>query len=321
MDESSSNPTQQPRFADQVYEIVRRIPTGCVTTYGDIARALGDPRGARQVGWAIAGSPAELDVPFHRVVNRDGFLSGGWAFGHPEIMKQRLLADGVRFVDEYTVDMKRCRWIPGDGSSAADEMDDLEQSPPMITSGKSARLMIPPFRSTTTRRSWRSRPARNVEIVVPAGSWVGFPLMVAVIVGPVRSVTDCSNADRYCSTRSRMVERCVKGLMIATGPPPLRNDDALARGGYHPWPAPAPSPPRHAFHPARPIGRRPSWELSRKRPGNDIAGAFDSRADSIECTDSSDHHMWTNMRRAFSIDGPASGNALPHPLLANSISS
>jgi len=127
MDESSSNPTQQPRFADQVYEIVRRIPTGCVTTYGDIARALGDPRGARQVGWAIAGSPAELDVPFHRVVNRDGFLSGGWAFGHPEIMKQRLLADGVRFVDEYTVDMKRCRWIPGDGSSAADEMDDLEQ--------------------------------------------------------------------------------------------------------------------------------------------------------------------------------------------------
>jgi len=79
------------------------------------------------VGWAIAGSPAGLDLPFHRVVNRDGFLSGGWAFGHPEVMKQRLLADGVRFADEYTVDMKRCHWIPGDDSSATDEMDDLEQ--------------------------------------------------------------------------------------------------------------------------------------------------------------------------------------------------
>lgn len=127
MDESNSNETGSPRFADRVYEIVCRIPSGNVTTYGDIARTLGDPRGARQVGWAIAGSPAGLDLPFHRVVNRDGFLSGGWAFGHPEVMKQRLLADGVRFVDEYTVDMKRCHWTPDDDSPAADEMDDLEQ--------------------------------------------------------------------------------------------------------------------------------------------------------------------------------------------------
>ncbi|MCC6674387.1 MAG: MGMT family protein, partial [Thermomicrobiales bacterium] len=85
MDESNSNETGSPRFADRVYEIVCRIPSGYVTTYGDIARTLGDPRGARQVGWAIAGSPAGLDLPFHRVVNRDGFLSGGWAFGHPEV--------------------------------------------------------------------------------------------------------------------------------------------------------------------------------------------------------------------------------------------
>lgn len=114
-------------LAEQVFDIVRQIPRGRVTSYGDIARALGDPRGARQVGWAIAGSPADLDLPFHRVVNREGFLSGGWAFGHPEVMKQRLVAEGVPFIDEYTVDMKRCRWIPGDDSSAADEMDDLEQ--------------------------------------------------------------------------------------------------------------------------------------------------------------------------------------------------
>jgi methylated-DNA-protein-cysteine methyltransferase-like protein len=119
--------TDAPRFADQVFAIVAAIPSGRVTTYGDIAAALGDPRGARQVGWAIAGSPADLDLPFHRVVNRDGFLSGGWAFGHPDVMKQRLLADGVAFVDEYTVDLRRCRWIPGGDSAATDEVDDLEQ--------------------------------------------------------------------------------------------------------------------------------------------------------------------------------------------------
>ena len=115
------------RFADRVFEIVALVPVGQVTTYGDIARALGDPRSARQVGWAIAGSPANLDLPFHRVVNRDGFLSGGWAFGHPEIMKQRLLADGVPFSEEYTVDITRCRWFPGEDSTAADKMDDFEQ--------------------------------------------------------------------------------------------------------------------------------------------------------------------------------------------------
>jgi methylated-DNA-protein-cysteine methyltransferase-like protein len=118
--------TDESRFADRVFAIVAAIPTGRVTTYGDIAAALGDPRGGRQVGWAIAGSPAELDLPFHRVVNRDGFLSGGWAFGHPDVMKQRLVADGVPFVDEYTVDLKRCRWVPDD-SAAPDEMDDLQQ--------------------------------------------------------------------------------------------------------------------------------------------------------------------------------------------------
>lgn len=116
-----------PRFAERVFAIVAQIPPGMVTTYGDIARALGDPRGARQVGWAIAGSSDGLDLPFHRVVNRVGFLSGGWAFGHPDVMKQRLVAEGVPFCDDHTVDIIRCHWLPGDESSTADEVDDLEQ--------------------------------------------------------------------------------------------------------------------------------------------------------------------------------------------------
>ncbi len=122
-----STEVDESTFAERVFEIVRQIPVGRVTTYGDIALALGDPRGARQVGWAIAGSPPGLDLPFHRVVNREGFLSGGWAFGHPEIMKQRLVAEGVPFRDEYTVDIARCRWVPGAPSTPADEMHDFEQ--------------------------------------------------------------------------------------------------------------------------------------------------------------------------------------------------
>jgi methylated-DNA-protein-cysteine methyltransferase-like protein len=125
--ERNESGDKSPRFADEVFAIVARIPRGMVTTYGDIARELGDPRGARQVGWAIAGSPAGLDLPFHRVVNREGFLSGGWAFGHPEVMKQRLVAEGVPFRDEFTVDLRRCHWLPGGASATADEVDDLEQ--------------------------------------------------------------------------------------------------------------------------------------------------------------------------------------------------
>ncbi len=115
------------RFAERVFSIVAQIPPGMVTTYGDIARVLGDPRGGRQVGWAIAGSPGGLDLPFHRVVNREGFLSGGWAFGHPDVMKQRLLAEGVPFAEEHTVEISKCHWLPGDDSAPADKVDDLEQ--------------------------------------------------------------------------------------------------------------------------------------------------------------------------------------------------
>jgi len=112
-------------FAHRVYEIVARIPYGRVTTYGDIARAIGSVRGARMVGWALHAAPDGL--PCHRVVNRYGELSGGWHFGHPDVMRELLLAEGVPFVAEYRVDLTRCRWLPWDDeSAAADEVDDLD---------------------------------------------------------------------------------------------------------------------------------------------------------------------------------------------------
>ena len=101
-----------PQFSARVYDLVARIPRGRVTTYGRIARAVGDPRAARMVGWALMHVADEQDLPCHRVVNRIGLLSGGWHFGHPDVMRGLLLAEGVPFKDEYQVDLERCVWEP-----------------------------------------------------------------------------------------------------------------------------------------------------------------------------------------------------------------
>ncbi len=97
---------------DRVYAVVAAIPFGRVTTYGDIARATGIPRDARRVGWLVHDPPVELALPCHRIVNRVGRLSGGWAFGHPDLMKALLEAEGITFVEEYRVDLPAHRWIP-----------------------------------------------------------------------------------------------------------------------------------------------------------------------------------------------------------------
>jgi methylated-DNA-protein-cysteine methyltransferase-like protein len=122
--------SELPAVAEHVYAIVGRIPYGRVTTYGAIARTIGSIRGARMVGWLMHAVPPELDLPCHRVVNRTGFLSGGWHFGHPDVMRELLLAEGVPFRAEYEVDLKRCLWLPWeDDSAAADEVDDLDFVP------------------------------------------------------------------------------------------------------------------------------------------------------------------------------------------------
>ncbi len=104
--------TNQTAFIRRVYATIAQIPRGRVTTYGRIARALGEPRSARMVGWAMMAVPPELDLPCHRVVNRAGLLSGGWHFGHPDVMRGLLLDEGIPFRDEYVVDLDRCVWDP-----------------------------------------------------------------------------------------------------------------------------------------------------------------------------------------------------------------
>jgi methylated-DNA-protein-cysteine methyltransferase related protein len=110
----TSSMAGSPEFAAAVYAIVARIPYGRVTTYGRIAQAIGEPRAAREVGWALMNVPAESDLPCHRVVNREGRLTGGWAFGQPEIMRGLLLDEGVPFVAAEQVDLERCVWDPAD---------------------------------------------------------------------------------------------------------------------------------------------------------------------------------------------------------------
>lgn len=89
-------------FFDQVYEIVRKIPKGKVMTYGQIARIL-ETRDVRKVGWALHANSDGSKTPCHRVVNKDGRLAPGYAFGGPNEQRAKLLDEGVEFVDELHV--------------------------------------------------------------------------------------------------------------------------------------------------------------------------------------------------------------------------
>ena len=96
-------------FFEQVYEFVKTVPEGKVTTYGDVARAIGKPRASRQVGWALHCNPYQGIVPCHRVVFKDGSLAQNFAFGGSDIQKALLLSEGVGFIEDK-VDIKNYRY-------------------------------------------------------------------------------------------------------------------------------------------------------------------------------------------------------------------
>lgn len=105
---------EESTFYQQVYEVVSQIPVGRVTTYGHIARALGAPRASRGVGWALrAVAAGPLAVPAHRVVNREGRLTGRRHFAAPTVMAERLQAEGVAFLEPDRVDLEAHLWDPG----------------------------------------------------------------------------------------------------------------------------------------------------------------------------------------------------------------
>jgi len=97
---------QKSNFFEQVYEEVKKIPEGMVMTYGQIASKLGT-RDARRVGHALHANK-DQSCPCHRVVNKEGRVAPSYAFGGFEEQKNRLLAEGVKFLDDLHVDMEKC---------------------------------------------------------------------------------------------------------------------------------------------------------------------------------------------------------------------
>jgi methylated-DNA-protein-cysteine methyltransferase-like protein len=99
-------------FFEDVWDVVRQVPKGRVTSYGAIAQYLGTRLSARMVGWAMNAAHTLDDVPAQRVVNRNGMLSGKAHFGRPTRMQELLEADGVSVKDDTVVDFKIIYWDP-----------------------------------------------------------------------------------------------------------------------------------------------------------------------------------------------------------------
>lgn len=99
-------------FFERVYDVVRQIPHGKVTSYGAIAKAIGSPQSSRMVGYAMNASHNMEDVPAHRVVNRNGVLTGKFHFDGTNLMQQLLESEGIKVVDNKILNFKEHFWEP-----------------------------------------------------------------------------------------------------------------------------------------------------------------------------------------------------------------
>jgi methylated-DNA-protein-cysteine methyltransferase-like protein len=108
-------PDRRRHFFEDVYDVVRLIPPGRITTYGAIATFLGIRLSARMVGWAMnAAHTANPPVPAQRVVNRKGMLTGRLHFTTPTLMEELLLKEGVLVNKETIVNFKELYWDPSE---------------------------------------------------------------------------------------------------------------------------------------------------------------------------------------------------------------
>ena len=106
---------------ERIWAAVKRIPRGRVATYGQIAALVGMPRHARQAGYALAATPENKKIPWHRVINAQGKISlrlKHWDSGGDDYQRILLEAEGVAFDSSGRVDLKRFRWHP---TSASDK--------------------------------------------------------------------------------------------------------------------------------------------------------------------------------------------------------
>ncbi|MBI5858874.1 MAG: MGMT family protein [Sphingobacteriales bacterium] len=104
---------REESFFELVFEIARQIPKGRVTSYGAIAACIGAKSSARLVGWAMNGSgKVRPKVPAHRVVNRNGMLSGKHHFSSPDMMEKLLRKEGIKVKNDQVADFKKLFWDP-----------------------------------------------------------------------------------------------------------------------------------------------------------------------------------------------------------------
>lgn len=98
---------------EKIYDVVKRIPRGKVASYGLVAAMAGNPRWARVVGYALHVNPEPGKIPCHRVVTRGGCVSSAFAFGGENMQRLLLSEEGVEFLEDGTIDMRKYLW---DGS-------------------------------------------------------------------------------------------------------------------------------------------------------------------------------------------------------------
>lgn len=102
----------EENFFEKVYQVVRKIPKGKVTSYGAIAEKIGAKSSARMVGWAMNAAHNIEDVPAHRVVNRNGLLTGKHHFATPNLMQQLLENEGFIIKNDKIINFKENFWKP-----------------------------------------------------------------------------------------------------------------------------------------------------------------------------------------------------------------
>jgi methylated-DNA-protein-cysteine methyltransferase-like protein len=106
---------KEESFFELVYQVTRQIPRGRVTSYGAIATCIGTKLSARMVGWAMNGAhKVNPKVPAHRVVNRNGMLSGKHHFGEPGAMEKLLRREGIKVENDTVVDFEKLFWNPAE---------------------------------------------------------------------------------------------------------------------------------------------------------------------------------------------------------------
>lgn len=92
---------------EKIYEVVKSIPEGKVATYGQVALLAGNPRWARVVGYALHVNPEPGIIPCHRVVNREGKVAPGFAFGGEDVQRQLLESEGIVFETDGRIDLEK----------------------------------------------------------------------------------------------------------------------------------------------------------------------------------------------------------------------